>query len=370
MTNKLSLYFHIPFCVKKCDYCAFYSLANQNDELIDSYFQALCRQVSSLQTQSVIKTVYFGGGTPPLLAIPRLVALLDLIRSRFKLAPDCEITIEINPKTIDFAGLSALYKAGFNRLSIGIQSANDVVLQSLGRIHTFADAVECFDSARRAGFKNVSADIIFALPYRPLGTLEGELNDILTTLNPDHISAYSLQLEEGTPLYKRRESLILPDEDDEEEEYRVLCNTLSQRGYKHYEVSSFAREGYESRHNSTYWECGEYFGFGAGAHSYYLGKRFSAKPDVNSFIEKSHLSPFAPTDFDSAPILTPSEREEEAIMLGLRTAKGAVIPESKRLVGEKIRSLGLGTYDPLTRRLALNSRGFRVSNTVIADILG
>ncbi|MBO5914053.1 MAG: radical SAM family heme chaperone HemW [Clostridia bacterium] len=369
MTNKLSLYFHIPFCVKKCDYCAFYSLANQNDELIDSYFQALCRQVSSLQTQSVIKTVYFGGGTPPLLAIPRLIALLDLIRTRFKLAPDCEITIEINPKTVDYHALSALRAAGFNRLSVGIQSANDSVLQSLGRIHTFADAVECFDSARRAGFKNVSADIILALPYRPHGTLVSELNAILS-LNPDHISAYSLQLEEGTPLYKRRESLILPDEDDEEEEYRVLCNTLSQRGYKHYEVSSFAREGFESRHNSIYWECGEYFGFGAGAHSYYLGKRFSAKPDVNSFIEKSHLSPFAPTDFDSSPILTDTEREEEAIMLGLRTAKGAVIPENKKHIGIKVHSLGYGDYDPRTRRLALNSRGFRVSNAIIADILG
>ena len=365
--NSISLYFHIPFCLKKCDYCAFFSIPNANESQKAAYFEALCRQVSFLPTDREIATIYFGGGTPPLLTVPRLIDLLDRVRKRAPLARDCEITIEINPKTIDFAGLSALKEAGFNRLSIGIQSTDNKVLSALGRVHTFAEAEKCVHDARLAGFTNVSVDFIFALPYRENG-IYSELLRIIA-LNPDHISAYSLQLEEGTPLFERAATLTLPDEDEEEQEYATLCSLLAQHGYEHYEISSFARGGKYSRHNMRYWTLGEYLGLGAGAHSFYQNRRFSAPCEIGAYIEKSALSLLAPTDYHLCPVISPDELAEEAIMLGLRTSNGAIIPEAKAELALKLSSLGLGTYDPLTRRLTLNSRGFRVSNTVIADIL-
>lgn len=367
MTNKLSLYFHIPFCIKKCAYCAFYSLANQKDELKQAYFEALCNQVNFLQTEKEIQTIYFGGGTPPTLCADRLCKLLSLIKKRFTLSRDCEITIEINPNSIDFQTLCQLRAAGFNRLSIGIQSANDEVLAKLGRTHSFADAKRCIVDARKAGFNNISADVIFALPFQTDEEFERGLREITST-SPDHISAYSLQLEEGTALYARRAELEFPDEDSEERQYNFLCSHLKSQGYTHYEVSSFAKEGFESRHNLNYWACGEYFGFGVGAHSFYCGKRFSSECDIRSYIEKSAISLYAPTDCDSAPFLTQEELAEEKILLGLRTRYGALIPESKKLVGIKVHSLGYGSYD--CGRLTLNSRGFRVSNAIIADVLG
>ena len=164
MTNDISLYIHIPFCVKKCDYCAFYSLPDQSDELKRDYFEALCRQLSFFQSDRKIETVYFGGGTPPMLGVDRLCKLIELISARFELTDDCEITVEINPETVDYDALCKLKKAGANRLSIGIQSSNDEVLKRLGRIHTFQRAKDCVLDAKNAGFANISADIIFGLP--------------------------------------------------------------------------------------------------------------------------------------------------------------------------------------------------------------
>ncbi len=369
MTNKLSLYFHIPFCIKKCDYCAFYSLANQSDSLKLAYFEALCRQVSFLQTEQEVQTVYFGGGTPPALGVDRLCKLISLVKSSFMLQKDCEITVEINPKSIDYSGLLALKAAGANRLSVGIQAADDTVLAKLGRVHSFADAKSCIDDAKKAGFTNISVDFMFALPYREDSGFERELDYIMST-EPNHISAYSLQLEEGTPLYERSATLEFPDEESEEWQYERLCSILKSNGFTHYEISSFAKSGFESRHNLNYWDCGEYFGFGAGAHSFYRKKRFYSECDVHSYIEKSHLSLLAPTNFDSAPVLTPQELCEERVMLALRTNRGAVIPENKKHIGIKVHALGYGDYDPRTRALTLNSRGFRVSNAIIADVLG
>ncbi len=367
MTNKLSLYFHIPFCVKKCDYCAFYSLANQNEGIKQAYFEALCNQVNHLKTEKTVQTVYFGGGTPPMLGVNRLCKLIELVKRSFTLDKDCETTIEINPKTVNFNDLCKLRQAGFNRLSIGIQSANDDVLAKLGRIHSFADAKNCITDARKAGFTNISADVMFALPFQTDEQFESGLLDIMST-SPEHISAYSLQLEEGTPLYTRRATLEFPDEESEEWQYSRLCAILKENGYAHYEISSFAKSGFESRHNLNYWVCGEYFGFGAGAHSFYCGKRFSAECDIHSFIEKSPLSLYAPTDFDSSPTLTQAELDEERIMLALRTSLGARVPESKKHIGIKVASLGYGDFK--NGVLTLNSRGFRVSNAIIADVLG
>lgn len=366
MTNNLSLYFHIPFCIKKCDYCAFYSLANQSEEVKQEYFEALLRQIEFLDTNKHIKTVYFGGGTPPILGIERLCALIKAVKEKFVLTDNCEITVEINPKTVDLGALRALKAAGANRLSVGIQSSCDRILSLIGRIHTFENAKKCIADARSCGFKNISADIIFALPEQNEEEFKKSVTDIIAT-GVDHISAYSLQIEEGTPLYLKRNVLHFPDEDKEEAQYSFLCDILKENGFSHYEISSFAKDGFESRHNLNYWACGEYFGFGAGAHSFYNGKRFSAVANVNEFIEKSYISLFAPTDYEQAEILSHKELDEERIMLGLRTSKGALIPKEAEEEAKRIATLGYGDFE--NGILTLNSKGFRVSNSIIAKIL-
>lgn len=366
MTNNLSLYYHIPFCVKKCDYCAFYSLPNQDDSVKEEYFNALYRQTEFLKTDRTITSVYFGGGTPPLLKVDRLCKLINLIKSRFTMSENCEITVEVNPKTVDMFDLSMLKKAGANRISIGVQSSDDRILASIGRIHNFDDAVKCIKDARSVGFDNISADLIFALPDQTVDGFAQSVRDIMST-EVDHISAYSLQIEEGTPIYERRESLNFPDEESEESQYSALCEILTKNGFSHYEISSFARKGHESRHNLNYWARGEYFGFGAGAHSFYMGKRFSTPCDVMRYIELSGTSLFAPTDFDSALPITETEAEEERIMLGLRTNRGVLLPVHAHENARRIADLGYGTFKDGV--LALNSKGFRVSNQVISMVL-
>ncbi len=364
--NNLSLYIHIPFCVKKCDYCAFYSLSNQSEEIKQEYFEALKRQILFFEDDREIHSIYFGGGTPPMLGIDRLCKLLGLIKSRFTLKSDCEITVEVNPETIDYGALCKLKGAGFNRLSVGIQTSDDKVLRSIGRIHSFENAKQCISDARKAGFQNISADIIFALPDQSNEVFEKCVIDIMST-DVEHISAYSLQLEAGTPLFDRRAMLEFPDEDSEERQYGALCRILTANGFSHYEISSFAKEGFRSRHNMNYWARGDYFGFGAAAHSFYLGKRFSNVSDVDEFNKRSVVSLFAPTDFDEQPMISEKEAEEEAIMLSLRTADGAVIPEKAKQAAKRIAEMRYGDFDGA--RLSLNSKGFRVSNEIITQIL-
>ncbi len=364
--NSISLYIHIPFCAKKCNYCAFYSLPDQDESTKQAYFEALMRQISFFECTKKVSTVYFGGGTPPMLGIERLCKLVEFIATRFVLTEDCEITVEVNPGTVDFDSLSALKKSGANRLSIGVQAANDKILHFLGRIHDFEDAKKCIADARAAGFDNISADLIFALPKQNTEEFITGAKMIMST-GIDHLSAYSLQVEEGTPIYEKRSTLDFPDEDCEEEQYELLCKAAAEKGFRHYEISSYAKSGFESKHNMNYWACGEYFGFGAGAHSFYNGRRFSAKADIKYYILQSYTSLLAPTDYDSVAPISASEAEEERIMLGLRTANGARIPERAYPIAERIAKLGYGRFEDGI--LALNSKGFRVSNEIIAEIL-
>ncbi len=366
MTNNISLYFHIPFCAKKCDYCAFYSLANQGDEIKKEYFDALMRQIDFFETDKTVSTVYFGGGTPPLLGIGRICTIIRRIKEKFDLAQECEITVEINPGMVCRDDLQALFDAGVNRLSIGIQSADDKILKLIGRIHDFAQAEKCIIDARKVGFKNISADVIFALPEQTLDQFTEGLKRIIK-LGVEHISAYSLQLEDGTPLFERASNLSFPDEDLEEAQYEALCRILSENGFTHYEVSSFCKPNFESRHNLNYWIYGEYFGFGAGAHSFYKQKRFSAKADIRFYIENSFSSLLSPTDFYERDIISEEETAEEKIMLGLRTNRGAGIPENAISVAIRISKLGYGRFE--NGILTLNDKGFRVSNEIISEIL-
>lgn len=369
MNDTVSLYIHIPFCVKKCAYCAFYSLPCNDGEFFDAYTEALLRRIESIPELN-IKTFYFGGGTPTVLGAKRLCKIIDKVAKTQKVDKNAEITLEVNPKTVFSDDFPALRNAGFNRISIGLQSADDDMLKMLGRVHTFSDFLHCYNDAARC-FSNITTDIIFALPYdKEKGysdkTLYGSLK-ALTDLNIPHISAYSLTLEEGTALYKNKQSYSFPDENQEEGEYNMICQTLSEKGYRHYEVSSFAKPGYEAVHNTAYWKRESYIGIGPAAHSFYLNRRFSTLPDVRLFIENSSKPFLADTDFALSYEITPQEAEEEKIMLCLRTSDGVYLEGEKLEKAKQLSSMGYGTVS--NGVFSLNDRGFRVSNYIISMLI-
>lgn len=358
----ISLYYHFPFCLRKCRYCAFYSVAKTEEALLDAYLQALCLQTRSVKEERQVVSIYFGGGTPSLFGAHRLCALLDVIREKFTVVPDAEVTVEVNPATADEAFFRALWEAGCNRISVGMQSSNDGELRMLGRTHTFADVQTCLADARKAGFTDVSLDLLFALPGQTKETFRQSLCDAFA-LAPTHLSVYSLQLEEGTVFYRQRQTLSFPTEDEEEAQYDLLCALAAEHGYEHYEISSFAREGHYARHNLRYWQRGEYLGFGPAAHSHWNGKRFSNTADLHAYL----ADPTGANDYAAAERISEAEALEETILLGLRTSFG--IPA--RLVHcERVERLcALGLLLQRGDRVALTERGWRVSNAVIGQLL-
>ena len=362
ITTDLSLYFHFPFCVRKCNYCAFYSVPWASEAQKDAYLDALKTQSLSFGEFRPVPSVYFGGGTPTNFGVSRLADLLAFIREHFSLTPDCEITLEANPADVSPADLQTLREAGFNRLSIGMQTSDDALLKSLGRRHTFADTLATVNAARAAGFANLSLDLLFALPGQTLAGFTRSVRDALS-LSPEHISAYSLQLEEGTAFYQKRDALVFPTEDEEEAQYDALCALLADAGFRHYEISSFAKEGFRSRHNLRYWERGDYLGIGAAAHSFWNGKRFSNSPDLLAYL----ASPLTANNYKAAERIDETEAWEESVMLGLRTDEG--IPETLVSPEHVSRLVSLGLLTQKDGNIALTERGWRVSNAVIGQLL-
>lgn len=331
---------------------------------MDEYCEALLRQIDSMPCMN-IATVYFGGGTPSLLGSKRLNTIFNAICQKHRIADSCEITAEVNPGSTDKAFLFDLRSNGFNRLSIGMQAYDDVILASLGRLHGCGDFDLCYQNAGYAGFDNISLDMIFALPDCGHDILVKTVNHV-TELAPKHISCYSLSIEENTPLFKNRNALHFPDEDDEEGQYLFICSAFSE--YEHYEISSFAQPGYRSRHNSAYWNLNQYIGLGAGAHSYYNHRRFSSPKSIKAFISSTFKNDFlAPTDYYSSDAIKASETEEERIMLMLRTSEGASLNGSQRRKAAIYVDNGFGSFSG--DRFILNDAGYRISNRIIGDIL-
>lgn len=336
---------------------------------MDEYLDALLRQFDSFNTEREVTSVYFGGGTPTVLGEKRLAKLSDSVMRRSFIAADCETTVEVNPKTVDARFLTTLRDAGANRLSVGVQSLCDGELKTLGRIHTESDALKCIDDAFAAGFDNISADMIFGFngqtEQSALYTLGGLISSGAT-----HIAAYSLQYEKGTPIYALKDADDALSEQDEDKIYGLLCKTAKANGFRHYEISAFAKgDAYRSRHNLGYWQRREYFGFGAAAHSFYNGKRFSSPADIRQYIKTVDAhSPFAPTDYHNAPLLTHEEIFEEKIMLGLRTDEGI----STELIRDKSfaeRCLKNNLATVCDGRFVLTEKGYRVSNAIIAKLI-
>ncbi|MFQ5329970.1 MAG: radical SAM family heme chaperone HemW [Thermodesulfobacteriota bacterium] len=384
----MGLYIHIPFCLKKCSYCSFNSYESVNDDY-GSYIEAIlkelafrCEETPSLLERGV-ESIYIGGGTPSLLAPDEVVRLLNGVRAvmphRDDSGDDCEVTIEVNPGTVDYEKLSGYRLAGVNRVSIGIQSFNDSFLKGLGRLHSASDGVAAFQAARRAGFTNIGADLIFALPGQTVLEWERDVDELLE-LMPEHISLYALTMEEGTPLYGKYGAVGPPTPLEEEVVviYRSALERLEGAGYRHYEVSNLALPGFTSRHNSRYWRGGDYIGLGAGAHSYLAspgwGRRWwnISAPDNYVGSVMAHRG-----GVDGKEQLTRENALLESLFLGLRTTEGVEIAPFQERFGlspteclpmERLTGRGLIASD--NGWLQLTQDGILLSDEVFAHLHG
>ncbi len=369
MANKhQGLYVHVPFCDGKCPYCDFYSVA-ATDRLRDDYLSALVRELEHWRRENTasLDSVYIGGGTPLMLGIERLEALICSIKDIYTLTDDCEITVEVNPRSGSLERLKRLKTVGVNRLSIGVQSAIDGELRLLGRRHTFAEAAETFGETRLCGFDNISLDLMLATPEQTERSL-CESIERLCDLSPEHISAYILKLEQGTPYYERYSSdSDIMDDDRAARLYTTACERLAERGYEQYEISNFAKGGRVSRHNLRYWDDREYIGVGASAHGFVNGRRYYYDRDIAGFIDGNGT--IADGEGGSS---------EEYIMLRLRLCEGLTesgyrerfgtdIPAAVRDRAIRLLRTGLVVCDD--EGIRLTRSGFLVSNAVISELL-
>ena len=372
----LGLYVHIPFCKSKCVYCDFYSLPNA-ESWMDRYTAALCAQLAEISRQTtahVVDTIYFGGGTPSLLGAKRLKSILKTIEKFYRVDQKAEITLEANPDSAgDWKNLRALRRAGFNRLSLGVQSADDGQLAALGRPHNFRQAQEAVAAARKAKIKNLSLDLIYGLPGQSLESWR-ETVEKAAALEPEHLSCYGLKVEENTPLWDMQASLDMPGDDAQADMYLWAVERLAELGYQQYEISNFAKPGRESRHNMKYWTLGEYAGFGPGAHSDLGDVRYAYVRDIAAYCEGVEKQGDILSENERIP---PRERDIEYLMLGLRTAKGISRQEFEyrfRLPFAPLQAVlercsASGHAELRGGRWRLTPAGFLVSNQIILQVL-
>ncbi len=376
--NPWGLYVHIPYCLRKCPYCDFnsYPLSRWSREERGRYLQALAREMGGIAVSRAPISLYFGGGTPTTLPPGDLARLLDLARNKWDLGERVEITIEANPDTVSLEILRELRAAGFNRLSLGVQSLRDQDLAILGRTYTSQTVHQALQAARLAGFSNIGIDLIYGLPGQSIEnwreTLQGALE-----LEVQHISCYSLQVEEGTPMAYavKRGELALPPEDDCLEMFLMTWMVLGRGGYEHYEIANFAQPGLECRHNLLYWQNSWYLGIGAGAHSHWERRRWANVEDPGKYAELI-LAGEAPVEDERA--LTEGEEMDETAFLGLRLRRGVDLEEFRRRYGRDFREIyaapiahmaARGLVEEAEGHLRLTLRGLPVANVVFAQFI-
>ena len=356
------VYVHIPFCIKKCNYCDFNSTDKMN-YLKKDYKNALINEIKAFDGETDADTAFIGGGTPTSLEILDLTEIIGAVSLKFPKIK--EFTVEVNPKTLDYDGFSALYKSGVNRISFGVQSANNDELKVLGRIHTFEDFLKSYDDALKAGFENINFDLMFSLPDQTKAKFKNTLDKILP-LSPAHLSCYSLIIEEGTPFYNMK--LNLPDEEIDREIYEYTVDRLQDCGYRQYEISNFARVNKECRHNIKYWKRENYYGFGAGACSLCDDIRYQNPCDIQDYINGGTVS---------AEELSLKDIESEYIFLGLRMTEGISLSDYEKRFGvpftekykdilRKYENMGLLTVND---RCFLTLKGISVSNTIMSEFV-
>lgn len=423
--KELSIYIHIPFCVRKCLYCDFLSFPMEKDtdlwknadirlstdvrkckdkwktHGIESYVNLLCREI--VQSAEVYKkyhviSIFLGGGTPSLLPADQIGRIMETVRAHYRMAENAEITMEMNPGTIGSGEPEQYVTYGINRVSIGLQSADDEELRRIGRIHDYAAFLKTYDLVRRAGFRNINIDIMAALPGQDTASYERTLRKV-TALAPEHISAYSLILEEGTPLYERQTEYSFPSEEEEQEMDRLTRQYLASCGYHRYEISNYAGDGYECRHNKVYWQRGNYVGFGLGASSMVQNVRWSNPDTMESYAmyvvsaESKHGDDGAESGqlievngqgepetgyIQHRQVLSRQEQMEEYMFLGLRMVRGVSAAKFGHIFGspiedvygeaiERLRQQGLLVRDG--DGIRLTERGLDVSNYAMSQFL-
>ena len=405
--NLFGLYIHIPFCVQKCRYCDFLSFPAGEDEKAD-YVTLLCEELEKRSTcfsDHSIATVYVGGGTPSCLSAEQMNRIFEKVKACYRLQEEAEVTVEVNPGTVAGEKLLANRNMGINRLSIGLQSTHDSLLKTLGRIHTLEDFLHTYHGARKAGFDNISVDLMSALPGQNKEMLQNTLEQVIA-LQPEHISCYSLIVEEGTPFYRMRDQMCFPDEEEDREMYEMTGRMLTEAGYRRYEISNYAKEGKTSVHNSSYWKRVPYLGVGLGASSFIEEHRFSNPSSMPEYrqmvaaglgtsvvqdsedasrkscggdvcgIEKPQIWKMA--DSDTVTALSKEDRMEEFMFLGLRMMEGVSEAEFMDCFGESVDRVYGDVLSELVRdkllvredgRIFLTGYGIDVSNYVFEKFL-
>lgn len=369
----LELYVHIPFCVRKCQYCDFLS-GPSDEETKDRYIEALLKEIRAAEhTEDYeIVSVFIGGGTPSALKAEAIASIMRTLQEQFFFCEDAEVTIEANPGTVDLEKLTIYRNVGINRLSLGLQSTDAEELKLLGRIHSYEEFLKSYEWAREAGFSNINIDLMFAIPGQTGEAWRQHLYQV-AELNPEHISAYSLIIEEGTPFAEQ--NLDLPDEDTEYQMYEDTAEILERYGYRQYEISNYAKQGYMCRHNAGYWQRLEYLGFGLGASSLYGGMRFSNTHQMQEYLKESRNPDQIRKD---VTVLSRNERIEEFMFLGLRMTEG--ISEKKFEENFDVRLMDVygdilqkyeetGFMEHIETKWRLTRKGIHVSNHILADFL-
>lgn len=371
--DSISLYIHIPFCVKKCRYCDFPSFSGK-EALMHTYAEALYKEIISLKNLK-IGTIYIGGGTPTYLSLNEWKLIGNALK-KLNIISGAEFTVEGNPGTFNAEKLKLLSSIGVNRLSIGLQAWQNNLLKALGRIHELKDFTNTFSMARETGFSNINVDLMFGIPNQTMEMWMETLINVVK-LNPEHISCYSLIVEEGTPFYEeyRKGYLVLPEEDTERNMYNTALSFLEDNGYIQYEISNFSKPSRECRHNITYWSMKPYIGCGSGAHSYYKGSRYSNSSCVEEYIKKVEEKG---TAVEERHLNTLEDEVEEFIFMGLRMNKGISLDEFKMRFGKDIFDI----YDTQIKKFTENKllileknklffskRGMELSNSVMCEFI-
>ncbi|MBQ7758579.1 radical SAM family heme chaperone HemW [Anaerotignum sp.] len=376
--NTVGLYIHIPFCRQKCLYCDFPSWAGK-ESLMQAYVDALTAEIKARGKEypnKKVVSVFFGGGTPTTLEIPLLEQLMQAVFASWDIAEDAEITTEANPGTLDREMATALKKMGFNRLSMGVQAWQNRLLKDLGRIHTIEGFLENYKAVREAGFENVNVDLMFALPNQTMADWQETVKNI-TALEPEHISAYSLIIEEGTPFFERYEKgqLEPASEELDRKMYHWAVDYLAEKGYEQYEISNFAKKGKQSRHNRIYWQAEEYLGMGLGSHSYMEGERFHNIYDLQEYIAANGDVSLLKEDIE---IITEEDALAEFMFLGLRLTEGVSFARFRERFGKEMQEVYGGQMKELKQEglleenaegIRLTRRGIDVSNVAFEKFL-
>lgn len=374
--ERVSIYVHIPFCARRCAYCDFNTYAWRGGIVRDT-LEAICDHIESADAEGiVVPTIFFGGGTPSFPEPEGIIRILDAIRSRFNVLPDAEISIEANPGTVDRARYAVLRQAGFNRLSMGVQSFDDHLLKVLGRIHTSSEAIRSYEAARTAGFENINMDLMFALPDQTMRQWQHTLRTAVS-LQPEHLSCYALTIEPHTPFHTmhQRGQLNLPDEHTELRMYLYTIRALTRSGYEHYEISNFARPGYRCQHNMAYWRNEQYLGFGPGAVSYRHGVRWKCLSNPRRYVQAVR---------NGLSLVEEEERLDadaslgETIMLMLRLRDGLDVKVVEERYGVNLPQRYAHQINRLQRLRLLEvtsdywritPKGLPIANTVCAEFL-